>query len=117
MSTSRLAAVLHLPPATIIEDDQAPQPAGPTAADFVSAGITYRELDYWTRTGRLRTLTDATPGQGHGRMWQPGEVEVAALTKRLTDAGLKLDVAFTVARGQHQIGPGIALVIDQEEPC
>jgi DNA-binding transcriptional MerR regulator len=56
-------------------------------------GITYRQLDYWARTGLLRpSITDAT-GSGSKRRYSYGDVVELKVIKRLLDAGLKLQQA------------------------
>ena len=56
-------------------------------------GITYRQLDYWARTGLLRpSITDAT-GSGSQRRYSYGDVLELKVIKRLLDAGLKLQQA------------------------
>jgi DNA-binding transcriptional MerR regulator len=53
-------------------------------------GITYRQLDYWARTGLLRpSIADAT-GSGSQRRYSYGDVLELKVIKRLLDAGLKL---------------------------
>jgi DNA-binding transcriptional MerR regulator len=56
-------------------------------------GITYRQLDYWARTGLLRpSITDAT-GSGSQRCYSYSDVLELKVIKRLLDAGLKLQQA------------------------
>jgi DNA-binding transcriptional MerR regulator len=56
-------------------------------------GITYRQLDYWARTGLLRpSIVDAT-GSGSKRRYSYGDVLELKVIKRLLDAGLKLQQA------------------------
>jgi DNA-binding transcriptional MerR regulator len=56
-------------------------------------GITYRQLDYWARTGLLRpSITDAN-GSGSQRRYSYGDVLELKVIKRLLDAGLKLQQA------------------------
>jgi DNA-binding transcriptional MerR regulator len=56
-------------------------------------GITYRQLDYWARTGLLRpSITDAS-GSGSQRRYSYGDVLELKVIKRLLDAGLKLQQA------------------------
>lgn len=56
-------------------------------------GITYRQLDYWARTGLLRpSITDAT-GSGSKRRYSYNDVVELKVIKRLLDAGLKLQQA------------------------
>ena len=64
---------------------------GPQVCALV--GITYRQLDYWARTGLLRpSITDAT-GSGSQRRYSYGDVLELKVIKRLLDAGLKLQQA------------------------
>lgn len=37
-------------------------------------GISYRQLDYWVRTGAIETPDNCAIGSGHGRRWTPEEV-------------------------------------------
>ncbi len=61
---------------------------GPQVCSVV--GITYRQLDYWARTGLLRpSITDAT-GSGSQRRYSYRDVLELKVIKRLLDAGLKL---------------------------
>lgn len=68
-----------------------------TAQDVCAvAGITYRQLDYWTRTGHLHASADS--GAGYDRLWPAGEIRVARATKALLDAGFGLAVAREISR-------------------
>jgi hypothetical protein len=52
-------------------------------------GITYRQLDHWSRMGYLRPVRlDRGKGEGSGspRTWPPGELQIARLMGRLTAA-------------------------------
>ncbi len=56
-------------------------------------GITYRQLDYWARTGLLRpSITDAS-GSGSKRRYSYSDVVELKVIKRLLDAGMKLQQA------------------------
>jgi DNA-binding transcriptional MerR regulator len=37
-------------------------------------GLTYRQLDWWIRTGKIELSWDGTPGSGHPRRWSEHEV-------------------------------------------
>jgi len=64
---------------------------GPQVCSLV--GITYRQLDYWARTGLLRpSITDAN-GSGTQRRYSYSDVLELKVIKRLLDAGLKLQQA------------------------
>jgi hypothetical protein len=74
-------------------------------------GITYRQLDYWSRRGHLHPgrADPARPWSGSARTWTPAELEVARLMGLLTAAGLTPGAAERVARagGCCEIAPGI----------
>jgi DNA-binding transcriptional MerR regulator len=54
-------------------------------------GITYRQLDYWTRTGLVRpSLGDAT-GSGSRREYSYQDLLELRVIKNLIDAGIKLE--------------------------
>ena len=64
---------------------------GPQVCTLV--GITYRQLDYWARTGLLRpSITDAN-GSGTQRRYSYRDVLELKVIKQLLDAGLKLKQA------------------------
>lgn len=45
------------------------------------AGVTYRQLDYWLRTGTIGFCSGVeTPGTGHPRLWTEDEVAIVCLT-------------------------------------
>jgi len=64
---------------------------GPQVCSVV--GITYRQLDYWARTGLLRpSIVDAS-GSGSQRRYSYRDVLELKVIKRLLDSGLKLQQA------------------------
>lgn len=64
---------------------------GPQVCALV--GITYRQLDYWARTGLLRPSIADAKGSGTQRRYSYGDVIELKVIKRLLDAGLKLKQA------------------------
>lgn len=56
------------------------------------AGVTYRQADYWCRTGLLAPIDDATPGTGHVRRFAEGQIEKANLLAELLEAGFSLQI-------------------------
>jgi DNA-binding transcriptional MerR regulator len=59
-------------------------------------GITYRQLDYWTRTGLIRpSLTDAA-GSGTRRQYSYRDLLELRVIKNLLDAGIKLEAVREV---------------------
>jgi DNA-binding transcriptional MerR regulator len=64
---------------------------GPQVCALV--GITYRQLDYWARTGLLRpTIADAR-GSGTQRLYAYTDVVELKVIKQLLDAGISLQRA------------------------
>ena len=86
-------------------------------------GITYRQLDYWTRNGLLRperrpNAAGAYAGSGVWRRWPEAEVEIARRMGVLTRAGVTVALAAAFARESWpsgEIAPGITLTV-QEVP-
>lgn len=54
------------------------------------ADITYRQLDYWTRTGLITASGHATTGSGDARWYRDADVVRAAVVSALLKAGLTL---------------------------
>lgn len=83
-------------------------------------GITYRQLDYWSRLGHLRPVRmERGKGEGSGspRVWPSAELQVARLMGRLTAAGIQPSLAAVVARkwpDAEEIAPGVFIQIKQE---
>ena len=76
-------------------------------------GLTYRQLDYWTRRGYL-TAEQSHPGTGYRRCWPPSEIEVAGRMKRLIDGGMSVMAAVELARlgaGRHEVAPGVVVEV------
>lgn len=61
---------------------------GPAACR--AAGVTYRQLDYWARTGLLEPSVRNVTGSGHQRLYSFRDVLVLKVIKRLLDAGISL---------------------------
>ena len=79
------------PPEVSREAD--PRPAedgyrGPTAC--ATAGITYRQLDYWARTGLVEPSVQAAHGSGTQRLYSFRDILVLKVIKRLLDTGISL---------------------------
>jgi len=56
-------------------------------------GITYRQLDYWARTGLLIPSITAAKGSGTQRRYSYRDVLELKVIKQLLDAGLSLTLA------------------------
>jgi DNA-binding transcriptional MerR regulator len=61
---------------------------GPQACKIV--GITYRQLDYWTRTELVEPSVQAATGSGSQRLYSFNDLLQLKLIKSLTDAGASL---------------------------
>ena len=75
---------------------------GPTAC--AAAGITYRQLDYWARTGLVEPSIRAAHGSGSQRLYSFRDILVLKVVKRLLETGISLQqirsaVGFLRARG------------------
>jgi DNA-binding transcriptional MerR regulator len=72
---------------------------GPTACK--AAGITYRQLDYWARTGLVEPSVRSATGSGTQRLYGFRDILVLKIVKRLLDTGVSLQqirVAIQVLR-------------------
>jgi DNA-binding transcriptional MerR regulator len=77
----------------LFDDDVAPMPddvgyRGPTACN--AAGITYRQLDYWARTGLVEPTVRTAGGSGTQRLYSFRDILLLKVIKRLLDAGVSL---------------------------
>jgi DNA-binding transcriptional MerR regulator len=61
---------------------------GPTACS--AAGITYRQLDYWARTGLVVPSIRSATGSGSQRLYSFKDILVLKVVKRLLDTGVSL---------------------------
>lgn len=55
-----------------------------------AAGITYRQLDYWARTGLVEPTVRGATGSGSQRLYGFRDILVLKLVKRLLDTGISL---------------------------
>ncbi|CAB4602740.1 MAG: MerR family transcriptional regulator [Actinobacteria bacterium] len=55
-----------------------------------AAGISYRQLDYWDRTGLLQPSVRGATGSGTQRLYAFRDILVLKLVKRLLDTGVSL---------------------------
>ena len=77
----------------LFDDDVATMPddvgyRGPTACN--AAGITYRQLDYWARTGLVEPSVREASGSGTQRLYAFRDILVLKVVKRLLDTGVSL---------------------------
>ena len=55
-----------------------------------AAGISYRQLDYWDRTGLVQPSVRTATGSGSQRLYAFRDILVLKLVKRLLDTGVSL---------------------------
>jgi DNA-binding transcriptional MerR regulator len=77
----------------LFEGDFSPLPSdlgfrGPVACN--AAGITYRQLDYWARTGLVVPEVRGAAGSGTQRLYSFRDILILKVIKRLIDAGISL---------------------------
>lgn len=72
-----------------------------------AAGVTYRQLDYWLRTGAVKPTAEAQPGSGNPRRFAADEVqaliEVAAMYRAAKTIVKEMSegVLWETARGKE----------------
>jgi DNA-binding transcriptional MerR regulator len=87
---------------------------GPVAAGVV--GITYRQLDYWARTGLVEPTVRPATGSGTARLYGFRDIVELKVVKRLLDTGVSLQqirtaVEYLRTRGLGDL-TGITLMSD-----
>ncbi|MEZ7007671.1 MerR family transcriptional regulator [Streptomyces sp. SCSIO 75703] len=75
---------------------------GPTAC--AAAGITYRQLDYWARTGLVEPSVRPAHGSGTQRLYSFRDVVVLKIVKRFLDTGVSLQNIRTTVRHLRERG-------------
>jgi DNA-binding transcriptional MerR regulator len=75
---------------------------GPTAC--AAAGITYRQLDYWARTGLVEPTVRGAAGSGSQRLYGFRDILVLKLVKRLLDTGISLQQIRTAVQHLRERG-------------
>lgn len=94
--------------AATLFDDGLPQPnkdggfKGAVAAR--AAGITYRQLDYWARTGLVEPTVQGASGSGSQRLYGFRDILVLKLVKRLLDTGISLQQIRAAVAQLHEAG-------------
>ena len=95
----------------LFEGDFSPLPSdrgfrGPVACS--AAGITYRQLDYWARTGLVVPEIRGASGSGSQRLYSFRDILILRVIKKLIDAGVSLQqvrkaIDHLRARGVHDL--------------
>jgi DNA-binding transcriptional MerR regulator len=91
----------------LFSDDVSPLPCdtgyrGPTAC--TAAGITYRQLDYWARTGLIEPTVRGAKGSGSQRLYSFQDILLLKVVKRLLDAGISLQQIRTAVQHLRERG-------------
>ena len=91
----------------LFDDDVSSMPQdvgyrGPTACK--AAGITYRQLDYWARTGLVEPTVRGATGSGTQRLYSFRDILVLKVIKRLLDAGISLQQIRTAVQHLRERG-------------
>src|ERR1700759_1571285 len=99
---------------SVADGDDAVGYRGPTACH--AAGISYRQLDYWARTGLVVPSVRDASGPGSQRLYSFRDIVVLKVVKRLLDAGVSLQnirkaIDTLRSRGVDDLA-GITLISD-----
>ena len=103
----------------LFDDDVSSLPSdtgyrGPTACS--AAGITYRQLDYWARTGLVDPTVRSATGSGTQRLYGFRDILLLKVIKRLLDAGISLQQIRTAVQHLRERGTddltGVTLMSD-----
>ncbi len=91
----------------LFDDDVSTMPSdtgyrGPTACN--AAGITYRQLDYWARTGLVEPTVRGATGSGTQRLYSFRDILILKVIKRLLDAGISLQQIRTAVAHLRERG-------------
>lgn len=92
------------------------------------AGVSYRQLDYWDRTGLLSPSVTASSGSGSQRLYGDADVRVLTLIRRLLDAGCSVAGVRGILAGlrdgggqvtvpaewKAEVGPGVWISVTDE---
>lgn len=71
-----------------------------------AAGISYRQLDYWARTGLVEPSVRTATGSGTSRLYGFRDILVLKIVKRLLDTGVSLQNIRTAV--EHLRSTGIS---------
>jgi DNA-binding transcriptional MerR regulator len=97
-------------PTTVVLDDGDVGYRGPTAS--AAAGITYRQLDYWARTGLVEPSIRAARGSGSGsqRLYGFRDILMLKVVKRLLDTGISMQQVRAAVQHLRDRGADLAQV-------
>jgi DNA-binding transcriptional MerR regulator len=85
--------ILHLPWRSAAQIPPREDRDWVTSTELVEeSGISYRQADYWTRTGLIRPLEAANPGSGCIRRFPEDQITRATTIRDLLVAGIALQI-------------------------
>jgi len=126
MSSEQIAEVVPLPTSEAVEKREAEpgvRPCGLSQDQVLKRvpGISYRQLDYWTRTGRIKNhrhngageITERS-GSGFPACWPYGEIARARRLARLLDMGFDLTFADELANNRESLKDAMRSLIQIE---
>ena len=79
---------------------------GPTVCKIV--GVTYRQLDYWARTGLVEPSVRKAGGSGTQRLYSFDDVVRVRVVKRLLDTGVSLQKVRLAIEELRALGRSLA---------
>ena len=79
-----------------------------------ACGITYRQLDYWDRTGLVQPSVRGAHGSGSQRLYAFRDILVLKLVKRLLDTGVSLQQIRIAVDQLRAAGGGGEPCVDRE---
>ena len=69
-----------------------------------AAGISYRQLDYWARTGLVEPTVRGASGSGSSRLYGFKDILVLKIVKRLLDTGVSLQNIRSAVTHLRELG-------------
>jgi DNA-binding transcriptional MerR regulator len=78
-------------------------------------GISYRQLDYWARTGLVRPSVQDAQGSGTQRLYSFQDLAMLKVIKRLLDSGVNLQrvrAAMKTLKALDEPALGTTLIVD-----
>ena len=79
---------------------------GPQVCKIV--GISYRQLDYWARTGLATPSVQAAQGSGSQRLYSFEDLVELKLIKNLLDTGVSLQMVRQAVQNLRELGDDVA---------
>ena len=81
------------------------------ASACAAAGISYRQLDYWARTGLVEPTVRGASGSGSARLYGFKDILVLKIVKRLLDTGVSLqNIRSAVAHLRERVVDDLARI-------